>query len=87
MKEHQLKIGEQADLRKAVLRASHALIYAGMPSDRVYSLAFTYFFGNQALGVNLFIPTTQREVIYKEWRIVVNDVRSDHIRLRIEDRP
>jgi hypothetical protein len=85
MKEFQLKIGEQADLRKGILRASHAVVYAGMPSEQVYSLAFTYFFGNQALGVNLFVPKTQKEVTYKEWRIVVLEVRPDRIRLRIEN--
>ncbi len=84
MREHLLKIGEEAYLRKSAFRASHAIVYTGMPSESIYSLGVIFSFGYQAMSFNLFMPVSQREIRYKKWQIEVLEVRPDHIRLRIE---
>lgn len=83
MREFHLKIGEQAQLKSNFFTAGHGLMYAGMPSESVYSLAFIFSHGYQAMAANMYIPTSQRELTYQGYRIVVQDVRPDHIRIQV----
>jgi len=84
MQTQTLRVGEKATLRTAFFRAGHGVIYAGMVSDSVYSLVFTYSAGHQAMAFNLFFSESQRDLTFQDWRLTILDLRPDYISLRID---
>lgn len=85
MTEYTLGIGEEAVIRKRILGSTYKVIYAGMPSNTAYSLVVSYFFGNQAMSYNLYIPLNKREIKLKVGYIIVDHVTPNNIRIRIAE--
>jgi len=60
------------------------IIYAGMPSDKVYSIAQRKWeFPYQGFAWNLFYPTAQNNISVDGVNILVEGVTPDEIRLRV----
>lgn len=75
-----LSIGEGFHLR----RGKDRIVYAGMPSERVYSIVQRkYQFPYQGFAWNLFYPTMKSEITIDGVNIYVENVTPDEIRLRI----
>jgi len=75
-----LSVGEDCHLR----RGKDHIIYAGMPSDNVYSIVqkkegFPY----QGFAWNLFYPKRQQDITIDGVNIFVENVTPEEIRLRI----
>ena len=75
-----LAVGESVHLR----RGKDHIVYAGMPSENVYSIAqkkqgFPY----QGYAWNLYFPKKRQEITVDGVSIFVENVTPDEIRLRI----
>jgi len=75
-----LSVGEAYHLK----RGKDRIVYAGMPSENVYSIVqkkegFLY----QGFAWNLFYPTKKNEIAIDGVNILVENVTSDEIRLRV----
>ena len=74
-----LSVGETLHLR----RGKDRIIYAGMPSDTVYSIAQRESNGYQGYAWNLFYPKQKSEIVIDGVSIFVENVTPDEIRLRV----
>ena len=78
-----LSVGGQFHLR----RDKDRIIYAGMPSETVYSIVQRKMAGmalqGQGFAWNLFYPQNKRDIIIDGVNITVEDVTPDEIRLRV----
>ena len=74
-----LSVGESVHLR----RGKDHIIYAGMPSDNVYSIVQKKAHGYQGYSWNLFFPKRQQEITIDAVKVFVEDVTPEEIRLRI----
>jgi hypothetical protein len=74
-----LAVGEDAHLK---LGKDH-IIYAGMPSDNVYSIIQKKARGYQGFSWNLFFPKRRQEITIDGVNIFVESVTPEEIRLRI----
>jgi hypothetical protein len=81
--EHSLRIGEAARMKRGFM-VSYSVVYAGMVSDYVYSVAVTWTRGNNSAAYNLFLEKGHREIELFGGRLTVLDVTSREIRLRWE---
>jgi len=68
-----LSVGETYHLKTGKDR----VIYAGMPSENVYSIA------QQGFAWNLFFPKTKSELTIDGVNILVENVTPDEIRMRV----
>jgi len=60
------------------------IYYAGMPSEKVFSIAQTKWgFPHQGFAWNLFFPTGQSKIRIEGVNIIVDHVTPDEIRLRV----
>jgi hypothetical protein len=82
--EHTLSIGQAQALKRSFLGRSWSVIYAGMPNDRVYSLAVTWAVGYHSACHNLFLPVDQREVDLAGGRMSVLDVSPRELHFSFE---
>jgi len=73
-----LRVGEDFHL---AFGADH-IIYAGMVSDGVYSIAQRKSNGNQGYAWNLFYPKNRREITIDGVRLYVERVTPDEIAFR-----
>jgi len=60
------------------------IIYAGMPSEEVYSIAQKKSNGYQGYAWNLFYPKRKRDITIDGINIYVERVTPDEIELRLE---
>ena len=74
-----LVIGDVFHLR----RGKDRIIYAGMLSDTVYSIAQRKADGYQGYAWNLFFPKRKSEITIDGVKIFVDNVTPDEIRLRV----
>jgi len=75
-----LSVGESVHLR----RGKDHILYAGMPSDNVYSIVQKkYGFPYQGFAWNLFFPKSRQEITIDGVNIFVESVTPEEIRLRI----
>jgi hypothetical protein len=58
------------------------IVYAGMPTDRCYSLAQRHHEQYSRYGYNLFFPINQREIEIAGHRFAVTDITPQNIKLR-----
>jgi len=75
-----LPVGEAVHLK----RGKDRILYAGMPSDNVYSIVQrkAAFWGYQGYAWNLFYPKGKSEITIDGVDISVDSVTPDEIRLR-----
>ncbi|MCX6011307.1 MAG: hypothetical protein NT134_03485 [Chloroflexi bacterium] len=74
-----LSVGESFHLR----RGKDHIIYAGMPSEDVYSIVQKRASGYQGYSWNLFFPKRQQEITIDGVNIFVESVAPQEISLRI----
>ena len=74
-----LAVGEDVHLR----RGRDRIIYAGMPSENVYSIVQKKAGGYQGYAWNLFYPKSRQEITIDGVNIFVENVTPEEIRLRI----
>jgi len=74
-----LSVGETFHLRSGKDR----IVYAGMPSEDVYSIVQRKASGYQGFAWNLFYPKRKSEIIIDGVNILVENVTADEIRLRV----
>ena len=74
-----LSVGETYHLKTGKDR----IIYAGMPSENVYSIAQRKASGYQGFAWNLFFPKSKSELTIDGVNIQVENVTPDEIRLRV----
>jgi hypothetical protein len=74
-----LSVGEDFHLK---LGKDH-IIYAGMPSENVYSFVQKRAAGYQGYSWNLFFPKRQQEITIDGVKLFVESVTPEEIRLRI----
>ena len=74
-----LSVGD--DLRLGLLKGS--ILYAGMPSDGVYSIVQRKTRGYRGFAWNLFFPSTRSELSIDGVRIYVENATPDAITLRL----
>ena len=74
-----LSVGDTFHLRTRKDR----IVYAGMPSEDVYSIAQRKASGYQGFAWNLFFPKRKSEIIIDGVNILVENVTADEIRLRV----
>ena len=74
-----LSVGETYHLRTGKDR----IVYAGMPSEEVYSIVQRKASGYQGFAWNLFYSRKKSEIIIDGVNILVENVTPDEIRLRV----
>jgi hypothetical protein len=75
-----LNVGETTALKSF----KDHIAYAGMPSENVYSIVQMKNVGNKdALAWNLFFPKSKTEIIIDKVNILVENVTTDVIQLRM----
>jgi len=74
-----LSVGEDVHLR----RGKDHIIYAGMPSENVYSIVQKKATGYQGYAWNLFFPKRRQDITIDGVNIFVESVTPEEIRLRI----
>ena len=75
-----LSIGDDFHLR----RGKDRIVYAGMPSDSVYSIVQRKSNGYEGFAWNLFFPKRKQEITIDGVNIFVENVAPEEIRLRLE---
>ena len=75
-----LSVGEDFHLK----RGKDHIVYAGMPSDNVYSIVQKKEKGYQGFAWNLFFPKRKQEITIDGVNIFVENVTPEEIRIRIE---
>lgn len=75
-----LSIGEQFHLKSGKDR----IIYAGMPSENVYSIAQRKAYGYQGYSWNLYYPKNKRDITLDGVRVYVEKVTPDEIEISIQ---
>ena len=75
-----LSVGEDFHLR----RGKDHILYAGMPSDNVYSIVQKRASGYQGYAWNLFYPKRRQDITIDGVHIFVENVTPEEIRFRIE---
>jgi hypothetical protein len=78
-KEYTLKVGENAKVKSGFM-TSYSLVYAGMLSDYIFSIAVTWSSGNNSAAYNLYFEKGQREIKFLNGRLTVRDVSKSEIR-------
>jgi hypothetical protein len=74
-----LVVGEKYHLKFG----KDTIIYAGMPSDDVYSIAQRKSSGYQGYAWNLFYPKNRREINIDGVRLYIESVTPDEIAFRV----
>ena len=74
-----LRLGESFHLR----RGKDRIIYAGMPSESVYSIAQKKTEGYQGFAWNLFFPKRMQDIVIDGVNVFVDNVTPEEIRFRV----
>jgi hypothetical protein len=75
-----LSAGEEFHLK----RGKDHIIYAGMPSDDVYSIVQKKASGYQGYAWNLFYPRRRQDIAIDGVNILVESIAPEEIRFRIQ---
>ena len=75
-----LSVGDGFHLK----RGKDRIIYAGMPSDEVYSIVQRKSSGYQGFAWSLFYPRRQQSIVIDGVEILVESVTPEEIRFRVE---
>lgn len=75
-----LSVGERVHLKQG----KDQIIYAGMPSEDVYSIAEIKRSGYQGYAWNLYFPRKKQDILVDGVGIFVENATPDDIRLRIQ---
>ena len=78
-KEFALKVGEGAKVKSGFM-TSYSVVYAGMLSDHVFSIAVTWSFGHNSAGYNIYLDKGQRDIKFLDGRLTIRDVSKNEIR-------
>lgn len=81
MAEYTLQVGQEASIRRGFFK-KYSMLYAGMLSERVYSVAVTYTIGYNSMAYNLYFPVSRREITVAGKRLAVLRVSEDELRIR-----
>ena len=74
-----LRLGESFHLR----RGKDRIIYAGMPSESVYSIVQKKADGYQGFAWNLFFPKRMQNMVIDGVNVFVENVTPEEIRFRV----
>jgi hypothetical protein len=80
-REHSLKIGDSALIKRGFI-TKVLLVYAGMPNDKVYSLAVNCSAGHNSWAYNLYIPIDQQRIEISDVRLTIGSVSPNEIHFR-----
>ena len=80
-REHSLKIGESAFIKRGFL-TKVSLIYAGIPNEKVYSLVVSWSSGYNSLAYNLYIPIDQRQIEISDVKLTIESLSPNEIHFR-----
>ena len=75
-----LRLGEDFHLR----RGKDHIIYAGMPSESVYSIVQKKVYGHQGFAWNLFFPKRMQNIVIDGVNVFVENVNPEEIRYTVE---
>ena len=75
-----LAVGNEFHLRTGKDR----IVYAGMPSENVYSIVQKKANGYQGYAWNLYFPRRQTEITVDGVKLIVENVSPEEIRLRVQ---
>ena len=78
MKRYTLKVGETAKVRSGFI-TSYAIVYAGMVSNAVYSVAVAWTCGQNSMAYNLFLSERQRQFQAAKGQVAVHRVSPEEI--------
>ncbi len=81
---HDLRIGESVRIKRGFM-TKISLVYAGMPSDGVFSLAVTTTAGHMGMGYNLFFPVDRRQLEVAGVPIMVQAVSPAGLQLTVQE--
>ncbi len=81
VQEHGLRIGESALIKRGFL-TKVLLVYAGMPNDKVYSLAVSSSAGHNSFAYNLYIPIDQQRIEISDVKLTIENISPNEIRFR-----
>jgi hypothetical protein len=81
LRKFHVKLGEVAAVKKGFLfwGLRTEIIYTGMPSKEVFSLAISTSIMYNSLAYNIFLPMGQREVHAADGRLEIQEVNPDYI--------
>lgn len=81
LRKYYIKLGETAEVKKGFLFMGPRteIIYTGMPSKEVFSLAIGNSIMYNSMAHNIFLPMGQREVHAAGGRIEILEVNPDAI--------
>lgn len=77
--EHILRLGESVKLQSGIFQPTIYVIYAGMVSESIYSIAVRWSMGNNSLAYNLYFGDRQREIILPSGKLTVINVGKDQL--------
>lgn len=83
--DYTLQLGESAKVRTGIFKSSVSIVYSGMVSENIYTIAVTWSFGHNSMAYNLFFPKRQREIFTPKDRLEVEYVSSEQIRFSYFD--
>ena len=81
--EHGLRIGESALIKRGFL-TKVSLVYAGIPNDKVYSLAVRCSAGHNSLAYNLYIPIDQQRIEISDVKLTIESISPNEMRFRTD---
>ena len=80
---HQLKVGDSVQIKRGFITRID-LLYAGMPSDRTFSLVVTKTGGHMGMAYNLYLPTSERHLDLAKTPITIHGVSATTLQLAID---
>ncbi|MCP4582758.1 MAG: hypothetical protein GY839_14200 [candidate division Zixibacteria bacterium] len=83
--QHTLKVGKSIDLKKNIFSSSIKMYYAGMTSDSVYSLVYSYSSGNRMMAFNLYFPKSRTELDIDKNHLRVLGVSPEEISFQLDN--
>lgn len=83
-KNYSLRIGETGAIRRRFFRKSWVVGYAGMPTEKTFSLTIMWTLNYNSAAYNVFLPLDQREMSFLGGRLLFESVSPQEIRFRYE---
>ncbi|MBN2130461.1 MAG: hypothetical protein JW741_13245 [Sedimentisphaerales bacterium] len=80
-----VKIGDSIRVKRGFMTVI-SLVYAGMPSENVFSLVVTTTAGHMGMGYNLYFPASQRQLEIAGVSVSVQSVSPTSVQLTLERR-
>jgi hypothetical protein len=80
--EYTLKPSQTVKVRPGVFRSQVSVVYAGMLSENVFSIAVIWSYGHNSMAYNLFFPRNQREIEIPKGKLEITYVSEHELRFR-----